>query len=334
MDSQQSLPKIQWSPKHVLVTGGCGFIGSNFVNYMVEKYPTIHFYNIDCLNYCASVDNITKTNQAAPNYTLIKGDITSYDLISHILTTSSIDCIIHFAAQSHVDGSFTNSFQYTRDNVQGTHVLLEASRTYGKIQRFIHVSTDEVYGESGADDISIKTEKSMLVPTNPYAATKAAAEMLVCSYYKSFRLPVIISRGNNVYGPNQYPEKLIPKFITYMKKNTPCTIHGDGQALRNFLYVSDVVHAFEKLLFQGVIGEIYNIGGNEQTEISVMDITHRLCELIKGRHLDLTKDVAFVADRHFNDQRYWISNDKLRALGWEPQIDLATGLQLTIDSFN
>lgn len=320
-----------WTPKHVLVTGGCGFIGSNFVNFMVQKYPGIHFYNIDCLNYCASVDNITKANQAAANYTFVRGDITSYDLVLHILETHKIDSIIHFAAQSHVDGSFTNSFQYTKDNVMGTHTLLEAARQHGLIKRFIHVSTDEVYGESLADDVSIKTETSVLLPTNPYAATKAAAEMLVCSYYKSFKLPVIISRGNNVYGPNQYPEKLIPKFMNLMLEGKPCTIHGDGAALRNFLYVSDVVFAFELLFLNGVIGDIYNIGGDEHTEISVKDVTEKLCEIVKGRPI-CSEDVVLVEDRHFNDQRYWISNDKIRALGWTPKVNLETGLRLTLES--
>jgi len=298
---------------------------------MVQTYPDILFYNIDCLNYCASVENITKDNQRAKNYTLIRGDITSYDLICHILETYNIDSIVHFAAQSHVDNSFTNSFQYTKDNVMGTHTLLEASRKYGKIQRFIHVSTDEVYGESLADDVSIKTETSVLVPTNPYAATKAAAEMLVCSYYKSFQFPVIISRGNNVYGPNQYPEKLIPKFMNLLLQGKPCTIHGDGSSLRNFLYVSDVVRAFELLLFKGVLGEIYNIGGEEHTEVTVKDITGTLCQLVKGRAL-LDEDVAYVEDRHFNVKRYWISNSKIRELGWTPSVDLATGLGLTLES--
>jgi dTDP-glucose 4,6-dehydratase len=313
--------------KHILVTGGCGFIGSNFLNYMVQTYPQLQFYNIDCLNYCASEENVTV--RSASNYKFIRGDITSYDLILHVLKEYSIDTIVHFAAQSHVDTSFTNSFQYTRDNVMGTHTLLEAVRVYGGIEKFVHVSTDEVYGENGEEDTSIKCEKSILMPTNPYAATKAAAEMLVCSYYKSFKLPIVITRGNNTYGPHQYPEKVIPKFIQLIREGHPCTIHGDGSALRNFVYVDDVVKAFEAVLLRGVIGEIYNIGGDEHTEISVLDLTHELIKLLHGREAQ-EGDIQRVKDREFNDQRYWITNAKIKGLGWKPSVDLKEGLQKTI----
>ena len=202
--------------KNLLITGGCGFIASNFLNYMIPKYTNLQFINIDALYYCADINNITKENQNAKNYKFIKANICSEELVNHILQEYKIDTVIHFAAQSHVDNSFSNPLQYTKDNIVGTHTLLECCRKWGKITKFIHVSTDEVYGENENLDENcsdIKNEKSILNPTNPYAATKASAEMIVNSYVYSYKMPIIITRGNNVYGPNQYPEKLIPKFI-------------------------------------------------------------------------------------------------------------------------
>ena len=186
-----------------LITGGYGFIGSNVLCFLCEKYPDSVFYNIDKLDYCSSKKNVSDFK----NYHFIKGDIKSSDLINYILHNYQIDIIIHFAAQSHVDNSFGNSINFSYDNIIGTHTLLECSRIYNKLTKFIHISTDEVYGEIEEDDIS--SENSILNPTNPYAATKAAAEFLVKSYYTSFKLPIIITRGNNVFGPKQYPEKII-----------------------------------------------------------------------------------------------------------------------------
>src|SRR5947208_3443806 len=201
---------------NVIITGGCGFIGSHMVNYFVTKYPGIHFYNIDKMYYCASEKNITVSGKQ--NYKFIRGDICDMSLIRFILDEYQIDAIIHFAAQTHVDNSFSNSLKYTQDNVFGTHVLLESSRLYGKLKLFFHVSTDEVYGESViGDSVSQMYENSELNPTNPYAATKAGAEALVKSYCNSYNLPTIISRCNNVYGEKQYPEKLIPKFVSLLK---------------------------------------------------------------------------------------------------------------------
>ena len=202
--------------KNILVTGGCGFIASNFLNYVLEKYPKFLFVNIDALYYCADEKNITQENRIKENYKFVKGNINDTNLINFILKQYNIDTIIHFAAQSHVDNSFSNPIQYTKDNILGTHNLLECVREYGKIEKFIHVSTDEVYGESLCPETDIKNEKSKLNPTNPYSATKGSAEMIVNSYVYSYNLPIIITRGNNVYGPRQYPEKLIPKI--YQKK--------------------------------------------------------------------------------------------------------------------
>jgi len=294
---------------NILVTGGCGFIGSNFINYILKKDPTVKIFNIDCLNYCADVSNVI----SHPNYKFIKGNITSKDLVLHILNEYSIDAIIHFAAQSHVDNSFDNSLQYTTDNVMGTHVLLQASKEYGKIKKFLHFSTDEVYGEVDLEHPGCH-EKSLLNPTNPYAATKAAAEFLVRSYYHSFNLPVVIVRCNNVYGPNQYPEKLIPKFIKLLREGKPLTIHGNGSTRRNFIWAEDVAIATELIFHNGVLNEVYNIGTKQ--EYSVMDVATLLIERMTEDRA-INNHVIFVEDRPFNDFRYSVDTTLLKSLGWE-----------------
>lgn len=295
--------------KNILVTGGCGFIGSNFINYILSKSNDIKIFNIDCLNYCANERNV-KPN---PNYKLIKGNITSKDLVLHILNDHEIDAIIHFAAQSHVDNSFDNSLQYTTDNVYGTHVLLQAAKEYGKLKRFLHFSTDEVYGEVDLDHPGCH-EKSLLNPTNPYAATKAAAEFLVRSYYHSFKLPTLIIRCNNVYGPNQFPEKLIPKFIKLLKEGKKLTIHGKGDSRRNFIWAEDVARATELIFERGELNEVYNIGTTQ--EYSVIEVARILVQkMTNDKNID--NHVIFVEDRPFNDFRYSVDSSCLKSLGWE-----------------
>ena len=320
--------------KNLLVTGGCGFIGSNFINIFYNRYPNINIINIDALYYCANKDNIKLEIRNSKRYTLVKGNICSGDLLNHILEFYKIDSVIHFAAQSHVQTSFTDALQYTKDNVLGTHTLLECCRKYGKIKKFIHVSTDEVYGESLIDvEETKKTEQSILCPTNPYAASKAAAESIVQSYIKSFKMPIIITRGNNVYGFNQYPEKVIPKFIQQLKNGEKLTIQGDGTCVRGFLYVDDTVDAFIKILEKGKIGEIYNIGCDEDMEINILDLAEKIYNLIHlYKWFDCKEDVIFIEDRPFNDQRYYISNKKLKDLGWNIKIDLDTGLKRLIEN--
>lgn len=306
---------------NLLVTGGCGFIGSNFINYIFDQHPDIKIVNLDAMYYCASEDNVAEHIRNSDRYRLIKGNICSEDLVSFILSEFNITHVLHFAAQSHVQRSFDDSLQFTRDNIMGTHVLLECVRKYGHIQQFIHVSTDEVYGESMN---SVKTEQSILCPTNPYAATKAGAELIAQSYYHSYNLPIIITRGNNVYGPNQYPEKLIPRFIEQLKSGRPVTIQGDGSALRSFVHAIDTARAFERILFFGVNGEIYNIGDSD-TEYSVMDIAKML--ISKICHTDRYDEwITYIEDRPFNDSRYYISNDKLKRLGWVITMPFDDGL--------
>jgi dTDP-glucose 4,6-dehydratase/UDP-glucose 4,6-dehydratase len=295
---------------NILVTGGCGFIGSNFINYMLSTYNDIVIYNLDCLNYCANTHNVTFINDK--RYKFIKGDITSSDLVLHILNEHSITHIVHFAAQSHVDNSFDNSLQYTKDNVVGTHVLLQACKDYGKVVRFVHFSTDEVYGEVDLEHPGCH-EKSLLNPTNPYAATKAAAEFLVRAYYHSFKMPIVIIRCNNVYGYNQYPEKLIPKFVSLLKENKKLTIHGKGETRRNFIWAEDVASATDLVLRKGELNEVYNIGTSQ--EYSVMDVAKMLVEKMTEDKI-LDNHITYVEDRPFNDYRYFINSDFLRNLGW------------------
>jgi len=310
----------------MLVTGGCGFIGSNFINHYFPRHTDVKIVNLDAMYYCAAEDNISEEIRNDPRYVLIKGNLCDSDLMTKILETYRITSVIHFAAQSHVQNSFEDSIRFTHDNILGTHTLLEACRKYGAIKKFIHVSTDEVYGESmNTVDEQHKTEHSILCPTNPYAATKAGAELIAQSYNHSYKMPIIITRGNNVYGPNQYPEKLVPRFIELLKTGKKVTIQGDGSAVRAFLHVSDVAAAFETILDKGSVGEIYNIGCDEGMEYSVLEIARILINMIHGTE-DYDKWIEYVEDRPFNDQRYYISNQKIKDLGWSIKIDFLSGL--------
>lgn len=329
-----SVPKTV-SPTHgrtFLITGGCGFIGSHFINYVMTKDPAVFIINLDAMYYSASTDYVKKEFRTSRRYTLVRGKVQSMELLRHVFETYNITHVVHFAAQSHVDNSFKDSIQYTQDNILGTHVLLEACRLHNPgLKRFIHISTDEVYGESRQHESSKLEDSSILAPTNPYAATKAAAEMIAHSYFCSYRVPIIITRGNNVYGTHQYPEKLIPKFVNQLLHNTPVTVHGDGSNLRTFVHVSDVVRAVELVLDRGRIGEVYNIGGSTKQEHSVLSIAQRLIRLI--RHTEKYEEwITYVDDRPFNDTRYFIDHSKLTALGWAPTVDLNTGLQEIIEN--
>jgi dTDP-glucose 4,6-dehydratase len=316
---------------NLLVTGCCGFIGSNFVNYYFKENSSVNIINLDAMYYCASENNVDEHIRKSDRYKLIKGNLCSFELISSTLELYNIDTVIHFAAQSHVQNSFDDALQYTNDNVVGTHTLLEACRKYGKIQRFIHISTDEVYGESMiSENEEKKNEGSVLCPTNPYAATKAAAELIAKSYYHSFKMPIIITRGNNVYGPNQYPEKLIPIFIQQLLKGNQVTIQGDGSNVRAFLHVSDVCSALKLVLENGKIGEIYNIGSDDHHEYTVSQVAHILIEKIIGTK-DYDKWISYIQDRPFNDKRYYISNQKVKDLGWTIETDFNNGLDELIE---
>ena len=312
-------------PKNILMTGGAGFIGSHAVILFVKKYPQYKIVNFDRLDYCSCLSNLDDVKEY-PNYKFVKGNICSAELVNYVLEAEQIDTVVHFAAQTHVDNSFGNSFQFTQNNIYGTHVLLESAKLAG-VKRFVHVSTDEVYGE-GEHDESPMIEDHVLEPTNPYAATKAGAEFLVKSYHRSFNLPVIITRGNNVYGPHQYPEKLIPKFINQLTRNRPVTLHGDGKNTRNFLFVEDVARAFDRIVHKGQLGHIYNIGGHN--EISNVEVAK---ELIKIMGLEERSEtlITYVPDRAFNDLRYTIDSSRLEALGWKEEMSWEDGLKATVE---
>lgn len=309
--------------KNILITGGAGFIASHLIILLVKKYPEYNIINYDKLDYCASLKNLSQVENY-PNYKFVKGDILSADLINYVLKKEKIDTIMHFAAQTHVDNSFGNSIEFTKTNVLGTHVLLEAAKL-AKIKLFIHVSTDEVYGENEGEDSS---ESQILEPTNPYAASKAAAEAIVKSYYRSFGLPIIITRGNNVYGPHQYPEKIIPKFSCLLHLNRPLTIHGDGSHKRTFIFVQDVARAFDTILHKGKVGQVYNIGSdNERSNLEIAVTLLEYFNLVDKKDQYLT----FVQDRLFNDKRYAINSQKLHDLGWYPEVPFKQGIKITID---
>ncbi len=310
----------------LLVTGGCGFIGSAFCRRLKKQHHYLRLVNIDILYPCSTIsEDLTKSSE---NYYFINGDIKNDELLYKIMNDHDIDTIVHFAAQSHVETSFTNPFLYTEDNIIGTHKLLDACRRYGKITKFIHISTDEVYGENANDEKNAFTEKSLLKPTNPYAASKASAEMLVNSYMHSYNLPAIIIRSNNVYGQGQYPEKVVPKFILKLLNNEKLTIQGSGYQLRSFINVEDVVDAILCILFQGEKGEIYNISSKD--EISILELGKRLLEEIKPNE-KMEDWIEYIEDRNFNDKRYWIESKPLNNLGWKQKIQLDEGLRNTIE---
>jgi dTDP-glucose 4,6-dehydratase len=313
----------------ILVTGGAGFIGSHFINEIWKKYKHVRIVNADALYYCANVDNVDEQVRSDLRYIFVKCNLRNKDEIDSMFGVFDITHVVHFAAQSHVQTSFTDALEYTMDNVLGTHNLLESVRLHcPHLKKFIHVSTDEVYGESTMNPHdNQKTEQSVLCPTNPYAATKAAAELIAQSYYHSFRMPIIITRGNNVYGPRQYPEKVIPRFIHQLREDKPVTIQGDGSCLRAFLHVKDAAAAFTTILERGELGEIYNIGCDEGMEYSIMDIAVLLIHLIKGEHVNENEWIQFIEDRPFNDKRYYISNSKLKALGWKIGVNFEDGIR-------
>ena len=308
----------------ILVTGGCGFIGSNFINRVLNENDDATVINIDKLDYCSDIKNVTAVN----NYVLIKGDINDKELVLNTLNKYDIEYIVHFAAQTHVDNSFESSIDYTKDNILGTHTLLECCRLYKKIKKFIHISTDEVYGEIDLNDSGC-CEKSLLNPTNPYAATKAGAEFIVRSYYHSFKLPIVIIRANNVYGRNQFPEKIIPKFIMLLKNNKKLTIQGKGNTRRNFIFVDDAVRAVRLVLEKGELNTIYNIGTNN--EYSVLEIGKMLLHLIKGQQYNIEDYLEYIPDRNFNDFRYCIDSTRLQNLGWKEEKNFDDGLKETVE---
>lgn len=304
----------------ILVTGGAGFIGSNFVHYMLERYPSYQIINLDALTYAGNLENL-RSIQENSNYTFVKGDITNPELVNSLFE-QGVDTVVHFAAESHVDRSILEPDVFVKTNVLGTQVLLEAARKYD-VKKFVHVSTDEVYGTLG--ETGLFTEETPLSPNSPYSASKAGSDLLVRSYHETFGLPVNITRCSNNYGPYQFPEKLIPLMIANAMNDKSLPVYGDGLNIRDWLYVEDHCSAIDLVLHKGINGEVYNIGGNnERTNIQIVQTILR--ELGKPETL-----IQYVKDRPGHDRRYGIDATKItKELGWEPKHNFETGIHETI----
>ena len=291
----------------VILTGGAGFIGSHVCDHLIRALPDLHLVVLDRMTYAADFRNLANVLLQG-HAKLVVGDVC--DLTTCTEVTKGADVVVHLAAESHVDNSFGNSLHFTTTNVLGTHTLMEACRI-NNVPRIVHVSTDEVYGEL-ADGCSCD-ESAPLNPSNPYSASKAAAEMIIRGYMASFGLPVIILRGNNVYGTRQYPEKIIPKFCMQLIRGKMLTVHGDGGNTRTFLAADDLASALEIVLARGEIGQVYNVGTSE--EYANLSIAGMICEAFG---VECDRRVEFVEDRPFNDRRYSVNCAKIRALGWAP----------------
>ncbi|MFD1772523.1 dTDP-glucose 4,6-dehydratase [Paenibacillus rhizophilus] len=310
------------SKTKVLVTGGAGFIGGNFVQYMVNKYPHYDVINLDLLTYAGDLSKHRSIKDKV-NYQFEQADIADRKTIMTLFERERFDFVIHFAAESHVDRSITDPSVFVRTNVMGTQVLLDAARTFG-ITKFVHVSTDEVYGELDFDPAVFFTENTPLQPNSPYSASKASSDLLVRAYHETYGLPMNITRCSNNYGPFHFPEKLIPLTISRVMNDQKVPVYGDGKNIRDWLHVWDHCAAIDLVMHEGVSGEVYNVGGhNERTNLEVVKtIIHTL-----GKSEDL---IEFVADRLGHDKRYAIDPSKLEHLGWKPTFIFETGIAQTI----
>jgi dTDP-glucose 4,6-dehydratase len=306
--------------KTVLVTGGCGFIGSNFVHYLLETDPGLAVVNFDCLTYAGNLANLSDLT-GHPRYRFVKGDITNRDQVRCALS-GGLEAVINFAAESHVDRSIHDSGPFVRTNILGTQVLLDAVRELG-VSRFVQISTDEVYGSLGAEGAF--TESTPLAPNSPYAASKASADLLVRGYVHTFGVPALITRCSNNYGPYQFPEKIIPLFITNLLRDEPVPVYGDGLNVRDWIHVRDHCAAIDRVWRHGRAGEVYNIGG--RCEWTNLRLTQTLLELM-GKPPSLMR---YVKDRPGHDRRYAIDCTKIeRELGWRPAIPFDQGLRDTV----
>ncbi|TGU71090.1 dTDP-glucose 4,6-dehydratase [Geomonas terrae] len=326
--------KDAFTPTSLLVTGGAGFIGSNFINHFMAGNPGCRVVNLDLLTYAGNLKNLTAV-EANPQYRFVKGDICDASLVARLLEEEKIDAVAHFAAESHVDRSITGPDIFVRTNVLGTQTLLEASRKHAESLpafRFLQVSTDEVYGSLGSEGYF--TEETPLAPNSPYSASKAGADLLVRAYFETFGLPTLNTRCSNNYGPYHFPEKLIPLMIHNILKRRSLPVYGDGLNVRDWLHVKDHSAAIERVLKSGKPGEIFNVGGNN--EWKNIDIVKLVCDLMDER-LGRTPGesrglITFVKDRKGHDRRYAIDASKLkRDLGWEPSYTFERGIAETID---
>jgi dTDP-glucose 4,6-dehydratase len=306
---------------NLLVTGGAGFIGSNFIRYILDKYPEYRVINLDKLTYAGNLENLTGVEKD-PRYAFEKGDICDKARVQLCIVRYEIDAVINFAAESHVDRSILGAAEFVQTNIAGTNVLLEVSKEL-KIKRFLQVSTDEVYGSLGSKGFF--TEETPLHPNSPYSASKASADLLVLAYQHTFGLPVVLTRCSNNYGPYQFPEKLIPLMIANALNDKSLPVYGDGMNIRDWLHVKDHCSALDTVLHRGRIGEVYNIGGNnEKANIDIVKLI--LQNLRKPESL-----ISYVEDRPGHDQRYAIDSTKIqRELGWRPSYTFEQGITETI----
>ncbi|MBP2242353.1 dTDP-glucose 4,6-dehydratase [Cytobacillus eiseniae] len=315
----------QGSPETLLITGGAGFIGSNFIHYILKKYPNYKVINLDSLTYAGNIENLKEVE--ANNYQFIKGDICDSNLIENVFSSFEPTYVINFAAESHVDRSIKDPQIFLKTNISGTQILLDACKRHwgsgSHEKKFLQVSTDEVYGSLGATGYF--TEETPLAPNSPYSASKASADLYVRAYHETFGLNVNITRCSNNYGPYQFPEKLIPLMISNALEDKDLPIYGDGMNIRDWLYVEDHCSAIDLVLHQGTSGEIYNVGGyNEKANIEIVKII--LKEMGKPTSL-----IKFVKDRLGHDKRYAIDASKIKdELGWEPTIMFEEGIRKTI----
>jgi len=302
----------------ILVTGGAGFIGSNFIRYILNKYPDYRIINLDKLTYAGRGKNL-KDIEGKPHYKFVKGDICDAKIVAKV--ARDCDTIVNFAAESHVDRSISDAAEFVRTNVYGTHVLLEAAKA-SKIRLFCQIGTDEVYGSR--EEGSFK-ETDLLKPSSPYSASKAAADLLTYSYYTTYNLPVVITRSTNNFGPYQYPEKVIPLFITNALEGKKLPVYGDGRNIRDWIYVLDNCEAIDFIIHNGKVGEIYNIAGN--AEMENMDLAKLILKtLTKSEDL-----IKFVTDRPGHDRRYALDNNKINKLGWRPAHNFQQTLKETVE---
>ena len=311
--------------KKILVTGGAGFIGGNFVHYMVDKYPNYMIVNLDALTYAGNLETCQPV-EGKLNYKFVKGDIADREFIFDLFEKEKFDIVVNFAAESHVDRSVTDPEIFIKTNVLGTQVLMDASRVYG-VERYHQVSTDEVYGDLPLDRQDLFfTEETPLHTSSPYSASKASADLLVFAYHRTFGLPITISRCSNNYGPYHFPEKLIPLMISRALNNEPLPVYGNGENVRDWLHVYDHCAAIDLILHKGKVGEVYNVGGhNERTNLEVVKTI--LKALNKPEAL-----ITYVKDRPGHDLRYAIDPQKLEnELGWKPTYNFDTGIQQTIE---
>ncbi|MDY0142783.1 MAG: dTDP-glucose 4,6-dehydratase [Bacteroidales bacterium] len=321
--------------KSILITGGAGFIGSHVVRLFVNKYPEYKIVNFDKLTYAGNLENL-KDIESKPNYVFVKGDICDIDLVIKTIKEHNINGIIHLAAESHVDRSITDPFTFAQTNVIGTLALLQAAKELWKDnyegKLFYHISTDEVYGS--LDEEGFFTETTPYDPKSPYSAAKASSDHFVRAFNNTFGLPIVISNCSNNYGPNQFPEKLIPLFINNIINNKPLPVYGKGENVRDWLYVVDHAIAIDAIFHKGKVGETYNIGGfNEWKNIDLIKVICRAMDKKLGRPEGTSeKLITYVTDRAGHDHRYAIDASKInKELGWEPSLQFEEGISLTID---